>query len=294
MVTDEDRLACVSNKELLIIDARYSVSDKYKTLMTQVLNAVEVKRSHLSFLPSKDNNQIEHVEKLMSLGVVIPSVLMTLAYSANINFCNAPLNHPITLQEDNSKISTKFCNVINEPIARAVLISDLKSKLTPDLYQKYVKDILEQERIDDYSTDSQIYKWYQMTWGCKINSLDELDLSQETMSNCDAQRVKTLYWNHWVINHPARLSEISLENRTKFGFNAESYFTLGVNSLPSQAAVDANEIEKSTAQIFKLGKEQRNFSMFDNSTAILFTFLPATEKMFLTKRTVVLCFQYLE
>lgn len=82
----------------------------------------------------------------------------------------------------------------------------------------------------------------------------------------------------------ARLAEISSENKNKFGFNAQTYLTLGVNGLPSKDALTENDLSKSVANIFTLPRENRFMLGIPMKQVFLFSFSPDAEKMFFTKK----------
>lgn len=286
MVSGQDRLACASEKDFVVLSAQYALPEKYKFLFQQILESVEKRNSNLSVLTQRDRDLFAHSERSRTANENASRGLREMAYSMNINFCNLPEGSPLTLRKGSIPINTgQLCTAVKNPDLRKVLIAKLESTLK-DLYTVHMKEIVEQGVNADTSAESQLFKWHKSIWGCNISSLDQIDVSSTSLLNeCDLGRSGALLWRRWVVEHQARLAEFSPVDKARFGLNPETYFTLGVNSLPSQSAVDSNDVSKSVARIFNLAADKRKFLFSPVGYEwSLFTFSPLAESMFLMKK----------
>jgi hypothetical protein len=286
MVSGQDRLACASESDFVILVAQYSPTEKYKVLFQQILESVEKRNSNLSVLTQRDRDLFAHSERSRTANENASRGLREMAYSMNINFCNLPEGSPLTLRKGSIPINTgQLCTAVKNPDLRKVLIAKLESTLK-DLYTVHMKEIVEQGVNADTSAESQLFKWHKSIWGCNISSLDQIDVSSTSLLNeCDLGRSGALLWRRWVVEHQARLAEFSPVDKARFGLNPETYFTLGVNSLPSQSSVDSDDVSKSIARIFNLAVDKRKFLFSPIGYHwSLFTFSPVAENMFLMKK----------
>jgi len=279
------RLACVSAADLVILEARVNVPEKYKLIFAEILNAVSSRSSNLSGINARDRELLVALQSAKNAQLLLGHALRELAFGFNANFCAAPAGHKVTLRKENDPLwQGPWCK---NPTAREFLIADIRLRLSEELYTEHMKSIIEMPASTDYSDSSAIVALHDQIWGCHIENLNQIQPNKAASLNaCDRARFKRLMWQTWIAEYKTRLEDFPQEKKNLFGLNTATYFTLGVNALPNQAAVDANDHSKSLAKIFTLPTETRFIQSGSGAPeqTLLLSFSPASEQMFFTKK----------
>lgn len=278
-LTETKRAACFSEDDLVLLNARIQVPEKFSVLFRKLVSALETRSKVLESLSARDRDLLSLQEHFLNINSLLPEALREMAYAVNINFCKAPAGHKVTLRKDFEPIFKGVCE------RRDILISMAKDQLT-EYYDSLIKPIAEQPESNDYSDSSEIVRIHRSVYGCQISSLDEVDLSRSRslFTSCERKFILDRLWEKWIVAHDARIRELSAPNSSNSLPNLENYFSIRVNALSSQAALDANDVSKSVARVFQIEPDSHQMDIGKNIKNMLFSFIPASEKMFLTKK----------
>lgn len=278
-ISNQKRVACFSEDDLVVLNASIKVPEKYSVLFQKVIGVLETRGKALESLNPRDRELIALRDHFLNINSLLPEALREMAYAVNINFCNAPEGHKVTLRKEFEPVFRGVCE------RRDLLISMAKAQLS-EYYDSLIKPIAEQPESNDYSDSSEIVRIHKSVYGCQITSLDQVDLtrSRNLFTSCERKFVLDQLWEKWIVAHDSRRNELSASNTSKSNSDLENYFSVRVNALSSQAALDANDVSKSAARVFPIEPNLNQIDVGKNRKAMLFSFIPASEKMFLTKK----------
>ena len=279
------RLACTSAVDLLHLDAKLIVPEKYKNLIDEMIRILGTRGMGIASLNARDQELLVGFQRSDNLQVTGSATLRELAYALNVNFCAAPDGHRVTMRKASHPLYRgPWCS---NPAARTYAALLAKTRIPVAMYDKHMKRIIEQPASSDFSDTSEIAALHDEIFGCHISSLNDVHSERvELFNSCDRGHFKKLMGQRWMKDYQERLAEVPAESRGKFGMNLSTYFTLSVNALSSQAAVNANDHSKSIARIFTLAATNRlfQFSVDTGLDFLIFAFSPTADKMFFTKK----------
>jgi hypothetical protein len=278
------RVACTSGTDLVNLDAKLVIPEKDRRLFDEIMNELSARTQFLNAMDVRDRELLKAFQRADNLQVGLPHRLREMAYLFNANFCAAPAEHKVTMRKAANPLTRgPWCS---NQIMRDFLVAQVKQKI-PALYDQHMKAIVEQPTSADFSDSSAIVRLHDQIFGCHLFTLNDVQPDQvEFLNQCDVGHFKKLMWQRWMIEHQNRLGEIAKVNQNTMGMNASTYFTLGVNALLSQAAVDANDHSKSFARVFPISSANRIFEISPNagSSYMIFSFSPVADKMYFTKK----------
>lgn len=187
------RLACASTSDLVNLDARISVPEKYKTLYTQVLEAVAKRNENILVLPARERELFNAVQSTGNVQANLPTTLQEMAYLFNANFCAAPVGHQVTFRKTDIPFARlPWCS---NALVRESIVSAIKEKIPKQLFDSYMKDIIDMPYDADYSPSSKIVALHNKIWVCSIGSLDQVQPDKASSFNsCDRGSFQNLMW----------------------------------------------------------------------------------------------------